>query len=264
MTSIVGVARQTLRWWHPCASLRWPVSFARSGNSAPSATGTVAAVYEFSSTDDIGGLTAFSSATFDRSGVEGAFASAMGAKVLVALESAITDGYTDALLMPPTVWQQEHLAQLVAAFAAGDGWDAPFVEIGGLVPAGRPAAAYVLLLRPDPRSDDDLRGLTAPAVRKALGADACLTVNEYLVVQRLMFERFGDHRFDRSSHFAGGRSSIQQFIQPTPGQPPEHTGTTGLRSPANPARSATTATQPTLNHTFVMRRSGVRLPVRAR
>jgi hypothetical protein len=52
-----------------------------------------------------------------------------------------------------------------------------------------------MLLRPE-GADDDLRGLTAPALRKVLGHDAGLTIGEYLVVQRAMFERHGDHRFD--------------------------------------------------------------------
>lgn len=157
--------------------------------------GTVAAVYELLSTNDVDGLVAFSSRTFARPGLEVAFPSLVRANA-PGLESAIADGYTDALLMPPTAWQQEHAVAVVGAFASGDGWDAPYVEVGGLAPARRPATDYVLLLRPDPRSDDDLRGLTAPALRKALGEDACLTVNEYVIVQRLLAERFGDHRFD--------------------------------------------------------------------
>lgn len=112
------------------------------------------------------------------------------------LESAIADGFTDALVMPPVDWQQEHRAELAAAFAGSSGWGVPYVEVGDMAPVARPEGCYVLLLHPDSRTDDDLRGLSAPALRKALGADRCLTVTEYLVVQRAYFERHGDHRFD--------------------------------------------------------------------
>lgn len=154
-------------------------------------------MYELLSAGGVGGLLAHSAAAFDRHGVAFAFPSGARPHQPAALESAIADGYTDALLMPPATWQQAHRGQLIRAFAGGDDATAPYVEVGDVVPQGRPAdGSYVLLLRPDPRSDADLRGLTAPALRKALGDASCLTVEEYLVVQRLMAERFGDHRFD--------------------------------------------------------------------
>ncbi len=146
--------------------------------------------------DELGRLVSFSEKAFDRLDLAVTFSASIGDESRARVAAAIADGYTDALLMPPAVWQQEHAGTLVGAFATGEGWDTPYVEVGGLAPARRPDSSYVLLLRPDPRSDDDLRGLTAPALRKALGEDACLTVNEYVIVQRLMVERFGDHRFD--------------------------------------------------------------------
>lgn len=154
-------------------------------------------MYELLSADDFDRLLAHSTATFDRLGVAFMFPPAARPHPPAALESAIADGYTDALLLPPATWQQAHRAELIGAFAGGDDATAPYVEVGGVAPQGRPAdAPYVLLLRRDPLSDADLRGLTAPALRKALGDASCLTVEEYLVVQRLMAERFGDHRFD--------------------------------------------------------------------
>ncbi len=82
------------------------------------------------------------------------------------LESAIADGFTDALVMPPVDWQQEHRAELAAAFAGSSGWGVPYVEVGDMAPVARPEGCYVLLLHPDSRTDDDLRGLSAPALRK--------------------------------------------------------------------------------------------------
>lgn len=153
-------------------------------------------MHDLANLDELGRLVAFSVKVFERLDLAVGLATSIDEESRTHLESAISDGYTDALVMPSTAWQRQHLVPLVGAFATVEGWGAPYVEVGDLAPARRPDSSYVLLLRPDPRSDDDLRGLTAPALRKALGEDACLTVNEYVVVQRVMFERFGDHRFD--------------------------------------------------------------------
>ncbi len=155
-------------------------------------------MYEVLDTKAFAELVTFSAQTFERFGfdVDLGVTGHRGAEPPVLLDAAVADGFTDALVLPPAAWQQAHLARLAAAFATGVGWERPYVEVDGLAPLRRPAGAYVLLLRPDPRTDDDLRGLTAPGLRRALGGEACLTLDEYLVVQRTMFERFGDHRFD--------------------------------------------------------------------
>jgi hypothetical protein len=154
-------------------------------------------VFELLGANDYGALVEFSIAAFDGWDADVAFPPSADARWAVTLNSAIADGFTDAVLMPPIARQQQGFAQLVDRFATRNDWDTPYVEVSGLAPAQRPInVAYALLLHTDPRTDDDLRGLTAPALRKALGSHASLTVNEYLIVQNLMFQRFGDHRFD--------------------------------------------------------------------
>lgn len=150
-------------------------------------------MHELTGPDGFAELQAASAATFGRAGLD----VDLGGEVPPdALAAAIADGFTLAIVLPGAGWQLEHREALASAFATGEGWDEPYLAVDGLVPEGRPEGPYVLAIQADPRRDDDLRGLTAPAIRKALGGDACLTVEEYLVVQRTMAERSGDHAFD--------------------------------------------------------------------
>lgn len=161
-------------------------------------------VHRLDDAHDLAPLLAYSIDVFGRLGSDAALVAPTDERSSAEIDDAIAEGFTDALLMPPAAWQQDHLADLAATFAAGDGWDAPYVDVDGLGPTGRPDGPYVLLLRPDATTDDDLRGLTAPVLRKALGTDSCLTITEYLVVQRTLFERYGDHRFDDYAAEASG------------------------------------------------------------
>lgn len=153
-------------------------------------------MFPITSTADVEALIRFSTDLFARHGMAVELPGGTLPGVAEQLALAIADGFTDAIALPPASWQHDHLDRLAGAFASGDGWNAPAVDVGGARPVGRPAGPYLLVLRPDPLADDDLRGLTAPALRKRLGDDACLTVGEYLVIQRAMFDRHGDHRFD--------------------------------------------------------------------
>jgi hypothetical protein len=112
------------------------------------------------------------------------------------LTDAIADGFTAAMAMPSASWQQAQFSALVRAFGHHPDWDEPTVDVAGGAPTGRPTGPYLLLVHHDPRTDDDLRGVTAPALRRLLGSDTCVTVGEYLVLQRALFEHHGDHRFD--------------------------------------------------------------------
>jgi len=153
-------------------------------------------MFDFEDTAALDELLDVSARTFARFGLEVELPTTAPSGIGPLLEAAIAAGYTQALVMPSAVWQHEHLGELATAVAGGDGWAAPYVEVGELAPVGRPFGSYVLLVHHDPRHDDDLRGLTAPALRRALGGHACLTATEYLVAQRTMFDRHGDHRFD--------------------------------------------------------------------
>lgn len=158
-------------------------------------------MYQLNSSDDLPDLLAYSGEIFDRFGFDIEF----GAEVQEeAVAAAIDDGFTNAIALPAADWLHEHRTALATGFGSCDGWESPYVEVDDLLPVGRPAGPYILALHADPRSDDDLRGLTAPALHKALGGAACLTVEEYLVVQRAMVERFGDHRFDDYSRNPSG------------------------------------------------------------
>lgn len=150
-------------------------------------------MYELKRSGDLPDLLEYSKGIFKRFGFHVQLGTCVHKEALAA---AIDDGFTDAIALPDADWQHEHRAALAAAFGADDAWDDPYVEVDEMVPTGRPEGPYVLALHADPRSDDDLRGLTAQALRKSLAGTACLTVEEYLVVQRMIFERYGDHRFD--------------------------------------------------------------------
>lgn len=110
--------------------------------------------------------------------------------------------------LPPPAELRRHGAEIIAATAAapldgieageqyGEPW-APTDEIGSIVDHRRPDGPYLLCLDPA-EFRDDLRGLTAPALRKRLEPEGLtsLTAMEYLLVQRLMTHYFSDHRFD--------------------------------------------------------------------
>ena len=153
-------------------------------------------MHTITGTDDLDALIRFSTALFERHGFGVDLPDALDPLSTESLVDAIANGYTDAIALPSAAWQHEHLSRLATTFASGAEWDSPHLDVDGAAPLGRPAGSYILLVRPDRADDDDLRGLTAPALRKRLGHDTCLTVGEYLVVQRTMFERHGDHRFD--------------------------------------------------------------------
>lgn len=144
----------------------------------------------------LGALASFSLEMFRRFGVEADLRAEVSAKAIALLDHAIHEGFSEALMMPSAEWQHDHTMDLAAAFATGDSGESPYIEVAGLVPLGRPDGPYLLLLRSDPRTDDDLRGLTAPALRRKLGQESSLTVTEYLVCQRALFERDGDRQFD--------------------------------------------------------------------
>ena len=105
--------------------------------------------------------------------------------------------------------QRAHGGDLVAALASAelDGIDnaeqyatpyAPSVEeLPSIEDKGRPESPYLLAFDPEVFADE-LRGLTAPAIRKQLAAaeQTSLTALEYVVLQRIMTEYYGDHRFD--------------------------------------------------------------------
>jgi hypothetical protein len=153
-------------------------------------------VFSIASAEDVGELTRFSSELFANHGFDVDLSGGLDGGSAEGLGRAISDGFIDAIALPDGAWQHDHLDRLAGAFAGSEDWTAPYVDAEGAVPVGRPTGPYIVLLRPDAADDDDLRGLTAPALRKALGSDATLTIGEYLVVQRARFERHGDHRFD--------------------------------------------------------------------
>lgn len=111
--------------------------------------------------------------------------------------------------LPPAAIQRRHAARLVQALAArplravdaAEQYSEPFApsedELGAIEDRARPEGRYLLALDPD-EFRPELRGLTAPAIRKKLVAESrsSLTACEYLVVQRLMTAFYSDHRFD--------------------------------------------------------------------
>lgn len=150
-------------------------------------------VYTLRDANDLGALHSFSTEFLRRCGIDVDLDAPQGASG--SLQGAIVDGYTDALQLPPADWQYQHTSELAACFGTVEDGAAPLVEAHGLRPVGRPSGGYLLLLHADPRADDDLRGLTAPGLRRALANSASLTVTEYLICRRAMLERHGDHRF---------------------------------------------------------------------
>jgi hypothetical protein len=153
-------------------------------------------MFSITGTDDVADLIRWSTAFFERFGLAVDLPGGLRPGPAESLAQATADGFTDAIALPSATWQHQHLDRLATAMAGGDDRSTPDVAVEGVVAVGRPAGPYILLLRPDPTDDDDLRGLTAPGLRRLLGDDACLTVGEYLVIQRAMFDRHGDHRFD--------------------------------------------------------------------
>ncbi len=113
------------------------------------------------------------------------------------------------LALPGAAALRERGAAIASAVAAepligiddGEQYSTPYApteeEFAAIEASGRPDAPYLLALDPD-QFDDDLRGLTAPALRKRLSGDntSSLTALEYLVVQRIMTAFYSDHRFD--------------------------------------------------------------------
>ena len=152
-------------------------------------------MFEIRSRDDVAELMAYSAGLFEDAGLDAPLSGALDDASADLLERAIAEGFREAIALPAASWQHEHVNALASAFASGGDWEAPYLDVDGAEPLGRPEGSYVLLLRPGP-ADEELRGLTAPALRKALGQDASLTVEEYLVVQHAMFGHHADHRFD--------------------------------------------------------------------
>ena len=152
-------------------------------------------MFEISSSDDVPGVIALSTRLFEDAGLNADVSGRLDASSADLLERAIAEGFREAIALPAASWQRQHVNALASAFATGGDWGDPYLDIDGMSPVGRPPGSYLLLLRVGP-ADDELRGLTAPALRKQLGQDASLTVEEYLVVQRTMLVRNGDHRFD--------------------------------------------------------------------
>ena len=101
-----------------------------------------------------------------------------GPAILSAVAHSRLDGIDDA-------------EQYTTAYAPADD------QFGSIVDVDRPDGPYLLALDPE-RFENDLRGLTAPALRKRLTADGTrsLTAMEYLIVQRIMTAFYSDHRFD--------------------------------------------------------------------
>jgi hypothetical protein len=155
-----------------------------------------AGMFSITSTDDVTDVVRYSIALFEQHGLRADLPVRLDHDAASAWSTAIADGFTEALALPSASWQHDHLEQIASAFATDDGCEHPHIDVDGAAPAARPAGPYIVLLRADADRDDDLRGLTAPALRRQLGHDRCLTIGEYLVIQRMMFGRHGDHRFD--------------------------------------------------------------------
>jgi hypothetical protein len=126
-----------------------------------------------------------------------------------AAESDTGDGFSFRFGFPPLAAQSEASARLVEATAGtrldglsgmeqyGEPYAPSAEEFAAMEHSNRPEGAYLLQLRPDGVAPET-RGLTAPAVRKALAewGGASLTALEYLVIQRVFAAAYGDHRFD--------------------------------------------------------------------
>ena len=124
-------------------------------------------------------------------------------------EQALSEGFDSAFVFPPVAAQKIHFEALVKQLATAPAFGLPkkeqytepaMPELWSMKtsPArNRPAASYILLYRATPfpretreKSPPDLDRLFA-----TMGWNG-LTVPEYLVLQRLLCEKNGDHRFD--------------------------------------------------------------------
>jgi hypothetical protein len=119
------------------------------------------------------------------------------------------DGFSFRFGFPPMAAQTEAAQALVAKTAAaplealpeeqqyGEPYAPSAEDFQAMEHSNRPEGAYLLHLRPEGVAPET-RGLTAPAVRKALAswAGTSLTALEYLVLQRVFATAYGDHRFD--------------------------------------------------------------------
>jgi hypothetical protein len=126
-----------------------------------------------------------------------------------AVDSDTGDGFSFRFGFPPLAAQRATATALVAATAGSplgglppnEQYTEPYApsaeELAGMEHSNRPDGAYLLHLRPEGVADET-RGLTAPAVRKALApwGGTSLTALEYLVLQRVFATAYGDHRFD--------------------------------------------------------------------
>lgn len=112
-----------------------------------------------------------------------------------SLERAVAEGFDLAFAFPSPEQQISGFATALAALAPDSELH---VDLGEAAIVGHPSGSYLLLIRSDASEDDDLRGLTAPALRKQLASaqDTTLTAHEYVVLQRCFYEQHGDHRFD--------------------------------------------------------------------
>jgi hypothetical protein len=126
-------------------------------------------MFSITGTDDVADLIRWSTAFFERFGLAVDLPGGLRPGPAESLAQATADGFTDAIALPSATWQHQHL-RLATAMAGGDDRSTPDVAVdsrvgertAGVVAVGRPAGPYILLLRPDPTDDDDLRGLTAP------------------------------------------------------------------------------------------------------
>jgi hypothetical protein len=159
----------------------------------------------FDATADSGSIMA-ASAAFFRSLELGELAEALAE---AAPDSDPGDGFSFRFGFPPLALQTAAAQELVTKTAAAPLEDLPAEQQYGepyapsaddfrrMEHSNRPEGAYLLHLRPDGVAPET-RGLTAPAVRKALASWAGTSLNalEYLIVQRVFAAAYGDHRFD--------------------------------------------------------------------
>jgi hypothetical protein len=124
-------------------------------------------------------------------------------------DSDTGDGFSFRFGFPPLAVQTAAAQALVSKTAAapleelteeqqyGEPYAPSAGDFQGMEHSNRPEGAYLLHLRTDGVAPET-RGLTAPAVRKALAswAGTSLTALEYLVLQRVFATAYGDHRFD--------------------------------------------------------------------
>jgi hypothetical protein len=125
------------------------------------------------------------------------------------VEQALTEGFDSAFVFPSVSVQKIHFEAIVKQLATAPAFGLPKNEqyTAPSVPdlwtlktspaRNRPAGPYVLMYRttPFPR---ETREKSAPDLDRLFGAMGWngLTVPEYLVLQRLLCEKNGDHRFD--------------------------------------------------------------------